>query len=74
MGRVRLSLTYSLPYLMNKLVSIGTHFAVMYGILSVLRRPAQVDGPVPGIDPMNPLVLAGIAAALHAVTTQLTKK
>jgi hypothetical protein len=42
--------------------------------LTVLRRPAQVDGPVPGIDPMGPLKAAAIATAVQAITAQLTGK
>jgi hypothetical protein len=60
--------------LMNKLVSLAASFAATYGILTVLRRPAQVDGPVPGIDPMGPLKAAAIATAVQAITAQLTGK
>ncbi|TDN38861.1 hypothetical protein E4631_21430 [Hymenobacter sp. UV11] len=55
---------------MKKFISIAAGFAATYGILAVLRRPAQVDGPVPGIDPMSPLKAAAIAAVVHAVTAQ----
>jgi hypothetical protein len=60
--------------IMNKIISLAAGFAATYGILRVLQRPAQVDGPVPGIDPMGPLKAAAIATAMHALTAQFAGK